>query len=306
MAGTDGLPPFAVAQINEVVILTALIEDLSVKNASWFKDHVLEFVRRYRPPSLVINLANVQSIDRLGIGLMITLNTQLKSQLSLYFTQLSWSLEQQLENMYLRHAFKVLDPHEPEKVFGPVDDAAREDWHAKLQQFIFSDREVRFDDIPQLSDLPGYQPEFEGQENHEPSIEDIVAAFENDPRYRALEQARQRKIFWRKWRHYTFTALISTGFVLGSLFIIFMGVNSRWSTLLDQAKTTMKKPNIDHSVERKMEYHEIIERFDKDGDGFFTQEDWVYLSSGEKLELINHGFHDRRENNLSPFNFFKR
>ena len=306
MAGTDGLPPFAVAQIGQVVILTALIEDLSVRNASWFKDHVMEFVRRYRPQKLVINLANIQTIDRLGIGLMITLNSQLKNELQLYFTQLSWQLEKQLESMYLRHAFKVLDPSMPEKLFEALSEAERSEWHEKLQQFIFSDEEVRFEDIPQLGDLPGYQAEFEGQDDYEPSIDDIVAAFENDPRYIALEQRRERKIFWQKWRHYTVIGFMSSAFVLSTLFVIYMGLNANWSGWIDQAKTTMKKPKIDHKVKRKLEYHEIIEKFDKDGDGFFTKEDWVYLNSTEKLELINHGFHQRKEKNLSPFEIFKR
>ena len=118
MSRTDGLPAFGVAQVEQVVVLTVLLQNFSLHNASWFKDQLLGFVERYRPPQVVINLVNVQHLDRLGVGILISLNAQLKHSHKLCFAGLQPELEAQLKAMYLRHAFRVVDPARPCLVCG--------------------------------------------------------------------------------------------------------------------------------------------------------------------------------------------
>jgi len=304
MGRTDSLPPFAVSQLEQAVILTVLLPDLSVQNASWFKQHVLDFVAHYRPQILVINLVNVAYMDRLGIGLMITLNTQLRQQLKLYFSWLSQDVEQQLEAMYLRHAFRIVDPSNPCLLCGQVQCSHTEAWYQRLEQFIFvADQPPA--DIPPLSDLPGYHGA--GESEFDPvalPLEEIISAFERNPQYQALEQQRQNKLFWQKFRHYTLIGAMSTAFVLGSVAVVMLALNANWLALLDHTKSTMQRPQYDNKPRRVLKPHEIIEIFDKNGDGVFNSEDWVFLSSSEKLLLINNGFNERQLRNRKPFQLF--
>lgn len=305
MSRTDRLPPFAISRLEEAVILTVLLPELTVNNASWFKDHVADFVTRFQPSLLVINLINVKAVDRLGIGIMISLNTQLKQQTELYFAGLQPSVDEHLQSMYLRHSFRVIDPGWPCLLCHGENCRHLADWDERLQQFIFVDDQPP-EVVPPLSDLPGYQPEFEGLEMVEPNLEDVVAAFEQDPRYQALEYLRQQKLFWLKFRHYTAIGAMSTAFVVGAILVVLLGLNTRWLSLLDQAKSTMRHPKYDYGKNRVLEYHEIIDRFDKNGDGVFSKEDWVFLNSREKLELINSGFQERLKKNRSPFDALTR
>lgn len=299
---TDNLPPFAVSQLEQVVILTVLLPDLSVSNAAWFKDHVQEFVGYYRPEVLVINLVNVQSVDRLGVGLLISLNTQLRQQLKLCFAWLQPAVAQQLEAMYLRHAFRIVDPSQPCLICGAESCAHTESWYQRLEQFVFvADQPPA--DIPPLSDLPGYNGAA-GFEPVEMPLDELVAAFERDPRYQALEDRRQRRLFWQKVRHYTLIGGASAFFVLGAVVTLLTAMNTNWLNLLDQAKTTMQRPEYKPKPKRILKRHEIVEIFDKNGDGVFDSEDWLYLSPGEKLLLINNGFHERKSRNTRPFEIF--
>jgi len=295
---TDSLPPFAVAQMEQVVVLTVLLSDLSLSNASWFKEHLVNFVENYRPRVLLVNLVNVEAIDRLGVGQLIGLNTQLKRDVALYFTGVQPQIEAQLKALYLRHAFRIVDPAQPCLICGTNDCAHHEEWQAKYEQFIFVEQTPP-SDIPPLSDLPGYQLELQGLPEH--SLEDILAAFEKDPRYQALEARRQRKDFWRKVRHYTAVGAFSASFVLGAIAVTWAGLDSRWFQVLEQAKSKMRRPEIDNEKNRVLDSGEIIDRFDKDGDGLFTREDWPYLTSGEKLIMINHGFQARQQDNQRFF-----
>ncbi|MGV3523403.1 MAG: STAS domain-containing protein [Candidatus Sericytochromatia bacterium] len=292
---SSSLPPFAVGQLEDVLVLTVLLSDLGHSNAGWLKEHLLEFVARYRPRQLVINLCNVVELDRLGVGLLISLNTQLKSQLSLSFAGVTPELEERLQALYLRHAFKIADPRWPCLICHQVECGHSAAWERLLEQFRLQPDQAYPTDLPALHSLPGYH----GGEGY--AIEEVVAAFERDPRYQALEALREHKAFWRQVRHYTAIGLMSSVFVFGALVVILLAFNSRWLAVLEETKTRLQRPEIEANKERVLQPHELIERFDKDGDGLLTREDWPYLSSGEKLTLINHGFHERKLRNRPPF-----
>ena len=299
MATTHGLPPFAVAQFEQATILTALLTELRVNNASWFKTHLLGFIASHRPRLLVVNLANIQFIDRIGVGILISLNSSLKNDLELYFSGLQPSVDQHLQAMYLRQAFRIVDPAWPCLLCQQESCEHVPGWDERLQEFLFIDGKPP-EGIPRLSEIPRYQDENEAQAQ-QPSLEKTVFRYENNDHYLALEALRKRKLFWQKFRNYTLIGSLSSVFVGGAILVVLLGLNSQWLAFLNQATDSLKRPNYNYDKNRELQYHEIIDRFDKNGDGVFSKEDWIYLRSSEKQELINQGFKDDSNKKRSPF-----
>ena len=69
---------FKISQLDNVTILTLLVESVSASNAHWVKEQILNYLAEERPFGLIINLNNVYYIDSLGIGVLISINSRSK------------------------------------------------------------------------------------------------------------------------------------------------------------------------------------------------------------------------------------
>lgn len=272
------LPPFAVTRIAKTTILTPLVENLSVTNASWLKAQILDYYNQHQPESLWLNLSNIQHLDRLGLGALLSLNTTLKALLPFGLMGVNSNLETQLQRW--SYGFDIWRP----PAACPV---------CKQSECRHTDELLRLAlvcDLNHWLNQPLPPPETPVQKWVRVLTGQLAAAIPKvalPPGTATLWEPEEETAWPGLWRHYLqigFSSMCFVGFAAGLV----------WLTLEWDAHSDKKwnRPSIGMK-KTPLSQAELLERFDRNGDGVFNQQDWWLLSSHEKLILINHGFSER-------------
>jgi anti-anti-sigma regulatory factor len=296
----SGGPAFALSQLENATIMTLLTESLDSGNSSWLREKILNYTQEYQPPLLVLNLVNIWHIDRLGVGFLINLKSRLPKTTQLTLMAVQEPVETQLQAMYLRHTFKVFWPVQSScPICGQVNCAHTAQWQHGLNEYYWqSDKQA---------DHQAY--ELTQSINQWPSEPDWFQIYAQDPRYQALEAERKEKEFWQKIRNFILVGCFSSVFVWGAFSLVLIAINNDWSKGFEASKSSLKRSKAKEkrlAKPRVLSPEEIVDHYDRDGDGIFTRQDWDLLNSNERLVLINHGFQDKKVNNRSLFEQFKR
>lgn len=288
-------PPFALNQLEQATVLTLLSESLDTGNANWLRDKILTYALEHHPPLLVLNLVNVWQIDRLGVGALTTLKARLPKTSKLALLAVQEPVLAQLQAMYLRHAFQVFVPgHNPCPICAQADCFHTAQWQALQTEYQWQGYDS-YDWPQQLQASPVVQP-------------DWFQIYAQDPRYQALEAERREKEFWQKLRNFMILGAFSSLFVWGAFSLVLIAMNTDWSKGFEASKPKLKRfdPQAQKTNKPKiLTPEEILDHYDRDGDGLFTKEDWKLLNTQERLTLINHGFQEKQLKNSSVFEQFK-
>lgn len=303
------LPPFVSSEYHHITIITILSEDITAMNASWLKEKLFDYVEQYQPRVIMLNLCNVTKVDRMGVGALISLNSRLKKNYEWTLACVRPEVKTFLKQSHMMHMFQ----HHALEDACPVSEADggdQEEWEYKLTEFLLENLKDAVFEVHDPSESTPYPVQtvrrisksFTGKlvytdELDESDLYVETLPYENDPSYMAAEDRRKKREFWEMVRTYSMIGLLSSLFVGAGITVLFTSLNSNWIKIINQSKENMRRPKIEMDKDRQIPEAEIIDRFDKDGDGEFTNEDWLMLSSKEKLILINHGFHDRQKQN---------
>ena len=114
---------------------------------------------------------------------------------------------------------------------------------------------------------------------HEQPLEE----YESDPELEAQYLKRQRIL---RLQGYLAILLVSAIFVGSGGALIWWAMHTDW---INYPAFSIKRLPTPQKT-KKMSPSELIERFDKNGDGVFSRDDFYMLTSHEKLILINQGF----------------
>jgi anti-anti-sigma regulatory factor len=291
-------PPFALSQLEQATIMTLLSESIDTGNANWLRDKIITYAHDYQPPFLVLNLVNIWQIDRLGVGALITLKARLPKTTKFALMAVQEPVSSQLQAMYLRHTFQIFWPGQnPCLLCGQSECAHTAQWQIIQAEYQWQGA-LGYDSQdwnPHVQEFPTSQP-------------DWFQIYAQDPRYQALEAERRDKEFWQKLRSFLFIGAFSSLFVWGAFSLVLIAMNTDWSKGFESAKPKLKRFDPQERKYNKPKIltpEEILDHYDRDGDGLFTKEDWKLLNTQERLTLINHGFQEKQLNNRSLFEQFK-
>jgi anti-anti-sigma factor len=289
-------PTFQVNHLEHVLILTPLVDRLTGNNAAWLRERMLNYFSHERPAQVVLNLLNIYHMDRLGVGVLVSLSSRLKPKSKLLITGLTPQVEAELSLTRLDALFPILTAESACLVCQR---------HQCEHTLIWQDRLLEF----WLQGLtPAEYPQAEPQASTSlarrltgaliPPRQGDMAEVEGYLRshtYQRLDQQRQQREGLLRFRDYLLVGGLSALFVLVGVGLVLIGLNSQWVDAFDQSKSTLQRPKYKTREEKPpLTRDELISRFDRDGDGLFSKDDWVLLNSSEKLYLINQGFQERR------------
>jgi len=308
------LPPFVSSEYQYITIITILTDTITAMNSTWLKEKLFDYIDQHQPRMVILNMCNVNKVDRMGVGALISLNSRLKQNYDWTLACVSPEVEDFLKQSHMMHMFKQIHLNSPCPI-SEADGGDQEDWEYKLTEFLLENLTNAVFEVQDTTEHNPYPVQtirriskrYTGQlvytdELDEADLYPETPAYEFDPSYIAAEKRHQQRELWKQIRDFTMIGLFSTCFVGVGIGILFTSLNSDWIKIINESKTSLRAPKIDMSKDRQLNKAEIIDHFDKDGDGEFTQDDWRLLSSKEKLVIINHGFHDRKNKN-NPFNF---
>lgn len=273
------LPPFAVTRIAQTTILTPLVEHLNATNASWLKSQILNYHNQHQPENLWLNLSNIQHLDRLGLGALLSLNTTLKALLPFGLMGVNSNLEPQLQRW--SYGFEIWRPPAACPVCHQPSECRHTDELLRLPLVC---------DLNHWLNQPLPPPETTVQKLVRVLTGQLATATPKvtlPPGTATLWEPEDDTAWPGMWRHY-----LQIGF--SSMFFVGFAALLVWLTLEWDGQTDKKWERINFGNHKPpLGQAELLERFDRNGDGVFNQQDWWLLSSHEKLILINHGFSER-------------
>lgn len=296
------IPAFQANHLEHVLILTPLVDRLTGNNAAWLRERLLNhFIGHEHPAQVVLNLLNIDQMDRLGVGVLVSLSTRLKPKSKLWITGLTPQVEAELSLTRLDALFPILTAESACLLCQRYQCEHTLIWQDRLLEFWLQG--LTPSEYPQVDDSLGRGTSLPRPPRPltarliRPRQGDAaeVDAYVRSHTYQRLDQQRQQREGFLRLRDYLLVGGLSALFVMVGVGLVLIGLNSQGVEASDQHKSAMQRPKHKLREDELPEIREeLVARFDRNGDGVFSKADWLLLNSSEKLFLINQGFRERR------------
>lgn len=250
---------FKTSQVDDTVILTVLLTSINAHNAHWLKDEVIDYLKKHQPlHGVILNLNNVTHLGHIGLGALIAINNQLRTQKMHAFIGVKPEVESIFKSSHVDKLFHVWHPQEACLLCKQMDCVHKQELARKQVEFLAQDHPIDDHQIPSLHTKI---------EHHEPPS---AISISQGPAYRMLEAERarlenRRRFFW------------GIGIGAMSVFLVIVTGLFAWNSAL------FYTPPREHILTND----ELIERFDKNQDGRFDRDDLPLLSPVDKMTLSN-------------------
>lgn len=282
---------FKTIDFESMTILTLLVDSINASNSNVIKSEILEFLSSNQIKGLIFNLSNVREITSVGVGALISINSKSKRFDHYALSGISPEVEATLKASRLDILFQIITPESDCIICEKSECSHLEDLNEKLQLFT------------SWEDLVSEFPQKKNQEKKESLAKKIVRRLTGqlDPNiaqraaeqrvYEIKEKERLQKERKKKMVNYVLIFALSSLFVGGGGSLLFFAIKSGF---VDGSSNRWRR-NSQIKVKEKISEIEILERFDRNGDGVFNKADWLLLQGSEKLFLINQGISYRKE-----------
>lgn len=104
--------PYKLSKIENLPILTLIVDSINARNAHWIKDEILNYIETEKPAGLLINLNNVIHIGHIGMGALIAINNQIRNLQPHAFVGLKSEVSEKIHASHLEKVFQLWSPAE--------------------------------------------------------------------------------------------------------------------------------------------------------------------------------------------------
>lgn len=151
--------PFKIGYIENIPVLTVLVESINASNAHWVKDELLGYVKEHHPKGLFLNLYNVKHIGHVGLGALIALNNQIKILHPHAFIGLQPEVSKLVHSSHLERVFQIWSGADNCLICGQASCGHKSELQRRMTEFLAKDHPVDESHIPHRGEPAQYKPQ---------------------------------------------------------------------------------------------------------------------------------------------------
>lgn len=238
--------PFKVSHIDNIPVITLLVESINARNAHWIKDELLHYVKEHHPKGFFLNLYNVRHIGHIGLGSLIAINNQIKMFHPHAFIGLQPEVSQLIHASHLERVFQIWTGADNCLICGQPNCGHKTELQRRMSEFLSKDHPIDDKDIPHLGEVV----------KHSPAPPPLDLRTGGDPPARTAVKIGLASLF---------AFVLIAGISAGAFF------------------TAQNYANRPVRTERTLD--EMLVKYDKNQDGDITREDLGALNEIERLAL---------------------